>query len=224
MPVASDPEVLKIFLSAGSAYTEQQKKFIEAFEQFLLKQGCRPHTIGQTVYSANQPVLRARQEIQSCHGAIVLAFARYEIEKGSEYPQSKKEKPIAGTRLPTIWNHLEGGMAYGLDLPLLILVEKGLKRQGILSDRSEWFPQEIDLSLAILKDKRFNGIFDDWKRLTVERLRSKERAPAKMIAGMSMFELAKGVGVHTGVKIIVALGSLLAATFGIGVWIGQKFG
>jgi hypothetical protein len=215
---------LKIFLSSGSAFTDQQKKFVQSFEEFLLRNGCQPNTVGQSIYSATQPVLKARQEIQSCDGAIVLAFARYEIEKATEYPGSRKQQDIGGMRLPTIWNHLEGGMAYGLDLPLLILVEKGLKRQGILSDRSEWFPQEIELMSSTLKDKAFVGVFEDWKKLASEQAQKKKQATKSLIAGMTMLELVSAIGVHTGVRVIIALGSLIGAVFGFGVLIGRKFG
>lgn len=214
---------LKIFLSSGSTYTDQQRKFVDAFENFLRGNGCEPRTVGQTVHSARQPVLAARQEIQSCDAAVVLAFTRYEVEKGMEFPSSKKAEPIDGMRLPTIWNQLEGGMAYGLDLPLLILAEKGLKRQGILSDRTEWFPQKIELSVSLLKEKSFLGLFEDWKKHA--RARSlKNEETNKTIAGMTMAELVLAIGWPTGLRIILALGSLVGASLGAGVWIGSTFG
>jgi hypothetical protein len=141
--MTSGARVLKVFLSVGTAYTPEQESFIRAFEEFLLRSGCMPNTVGRNIYKAVHPVLGAREEMQSCDGAIVLAFTRHEIDRGTEFPRSPKEKPIYGLRMPTIWNQLEGGMAYGLKLPMLILIEKGLKREGILGDRTEWFPQVI---------------------------------------------------------------------------------
>jgi hypothetical protein len=222
MPQSSN--FIKVFLSTGSAFTQQQADFIKAFEFFLCSNHCHPHTIGQSVYSANQPVLRARKEIKTCDGAIILAFARYEIEKGIEYPKSDKCESIAGVKLPTIWNQLEGGMAYGLDLPMLILVEKGLKRQGILSDRSEWFPQIIELSPNFLNSQEFKGIFEDWKSLAKERADEREKRAQRTIAGLTMIELLKGIGVKAGLNLTMAICSLLAAAFSIGFWVAQKFG
>jgi hypothetical protein len=217
-------EFTKVFLSVGSAFTQQQSDFIKAFEDFLLRNSCQPHTIGQSVYSATQPVLRARQEMKACDGAIILAFARYEIEEGTEYPKSRKSKPIAGMKLPTVWNQLEGGMAYGLDLPILILIEEGLKQQGILGNRSEWFPQMIELSTGIFEDQAFRGVFEDWKRLTRERADGKEKAAQKAIAGLTMYDLLKGIGIKAGLNVMAALGGALGAAFGAGYWVAQKFG
>jgi hypothetical protein len=223
--MAGGTETIKVFLSAGSAYTAEQEKFIGALEDFLLRNDCKPVTIGHSVFSSTQPIRATREEMQSCDAAVILAFARYEIEKGAEFPGSSKEKRIDGSRIPTAWNQLEGGMAYGLTLPMLILVEKELTRQAVLSDRMEWFPQVIDLDPAILKDKVFIGIFEDWKRRAREHaLERKKKSDKPRLTDWTISELTRAIAVGTAFRLIAMLGSLLATAFYAGFWAALKFG
>jgi len=142
---------MKVFMSCGSTFTDTQKAFVEELERFLQKEECVPHTVGKSSFSAIQPIRHARDVIQECDGAVVVAFERYRIEKGLEKPESKDEGSIDGWKLPTPWNQLEAAMAYGMELPLFIVVERGLKRQGMIGDRHEWYAQEIELSKDYLK-------------------------------------------------------------------------
>jgi len=224
--MVGDTEIIKVFLSRGSAYTEEQENFISALENFLLKNDCKPVTIGYGVYSSAAPILAAREEMHSCDAAVILAFGRYEVENGTEFPRSPKERRIDGWSIPTPWNQFEGGMAYGLMLPMLILVEKGLTpRHAVLSKRTEWFPQEIDLDPAILTDKAFIGIFDDWKRRARQHaLERKKKSEKPKLTDWTVWELLRAIGVSTGFRLIAMLGSMLATAFYAGYWVAQKFG
>ena len=110
-------------------------------------------------------------------------------------------------------------MAWGLKLPMLILVEKGLKRQGILSEKggTEWFPQEIELTLAELESEKFKGIFGDWKKRAEKRIRDKEREA-------TVREIFARMGVRAFLKLVAMVGSMLVTAFWLGHWVAQKFG
>lgn len=139
-----------VFISSGAVYTDQQRIFMECFEAFLELYNCMPRKV-RNIEPANSPVSVVRRTLRSCDGAVIIAFTRFEIERCTEFPKSCAEKTIGPIKVPTIWNQLEGGIAYGLDIPLLILVERGLDRHGILSDGSECLPLEIELSTAALE-------------------------------------------------------------------------
>jgi hypothetical protein len=59
-------------------------------------------------------------------------------------------------------------MAYVLGYPLLVIVEDGLKDEGLLEARYDWYVQHVLLSRESLTTPEFQGIFADWKK-RVER-------------------------------------------------------
>lgn len=157
-----------VFISVGATYTNMQSMFVRSFEAFLLSNNCNPRKI-EHISPGKKPIAVVRQELTACDGAVIIAFTRYEISTGAEFPKSKTEKSIVGMRIPTMWNQLEGGMAYALDIPLLILIEKGLDRQGILEPGGECFPLEIELSAGALEEQTFIDAFMKWRDLVQER-------------------------------------------------------
>ena len=161
-------DAVDVFISSGSAYTDTQRMFLKSFEDFMVSNNCNPRKIGH-IKTGSKVISVVRQKLSACDGAVVVAFTRYEIEKGAEFPKSKAEKAIAGMKIPTMWNQLEGGIAYGLGVPLLILAERGLDRQGILSDGNEWVPLEIELSAAALEEQNFTDVFVKWREAVQAR-------------------------------------------------------
>ncbi len=172
-----ESDAADVFISSGAVYTDQQRLFMKSFDDFMLLNNCIPRRIGH-VEPGDKPIFVVRKTLKNCDGAVIIAFTRLKIGQCTEFPNSSREKTIDVIRVPTIWNQLEGGIAYGLDIPLLILVEIGLDRQGILGDGSEWLPLEIELAAAALEDQSFRDVFRKWKESVNERAaarRSRER-------------------------------------------------
>jgi len=74
-------------------------------------------------------------------------------------------------RLPTPWNQIEAAMAYAAGLPFLVIVEKGLREEGLLDRGYDWYVQTITPDIAALVSTEFNGILASW------RTRSKSAPP-----------------------------------------------
>ncbi len=154
-----------IFLSVGTPDSGAQEEFISAVEAHLKSHNCVPQTVGRSKHSLRQPVQAARDTIGECNGAIVIAFERTRILNGLEKPGSNNPKEIRDESHPTIWNQMESAMAYAQRVPILTLVQTGLKRQGMLSDRLEWIAIETNLSPAVLRTEQFQQVFDEWLAL-----------------------------------------------------------
>lgn len=156
---------MNVFISTGRPHTEKQEKFITAVEDLLRQDHFVPQTVGRNIYSIKQPVRSVCDYIRDSHGAVIIAFERIRVHKGAEKPGSAHEEKLRDISLPTVWNQLEAAMAYANDLPILTLVERGLERQGMLSDRVEWYAQEILLEPETLQSDEFIGVYSDWKNL-----------------------------------------------------------
>jgi len=163
-----------VFISSGVAFTNTQELFMQFLENLISHNDLCPLKIGHA-HPSDRPISMVKRVLGTCDGAIIVAFTRFEIKKGIEFPESKREKSIDGIRLPTTWNQLEGGMAYALEIPVLILMEKGLDRQGILGDVGEEALLEIELSASTLEKQAFRDVFWTWRELVMARASTRRK-------------------------------------------------
>ena len=164
---------MKVFLSIGSTFTKQQEEFVCAFEAFLVQNGCERLTVGRGMYYAKQPVVSARELMHSADGVVVIAFTRYIVKQAIEKPGGKDATEIKDRIYPTVWNQLEAAMAFGLSLPLLVIIENGLHQEAMLKDRLEYRALTTDLDPSFFSSQEFRGIFADWKRIAETRPRDR---------------------------------------------------
>ena len=61
-----------------------------------------------------------RDIMSRCHGALILALARWRDPSGGE-----------GISMPTVWNHFEGAFALALKKEILVITEKDVAADGI---------------------------------------------------------------------------------------------
>ncbi len=103
--------------------------------------------------------------MSNCRGAVILGLAQLFAVDCVRKPGSRAETAVGSLRLPTAWNHLEAGMAYMADLPLLVVKESGLSTEGIFDPGvSQYFVHEAQLSVEWLRSDRFMQPFEEWAR------------------------------------------------------------
>ena len=129
---------MNIFLSVGTTYLEQQEQFVMAFETFLRNNGCECLTVGRRYFGVLQPVVQVKNRMKDADAVVVLAFTRLLVKEAIERPDSEDAKAVTDIRYPTAWNQLEPALAYGMGLPVLIIVEEGLHQEAMLEDKHEF--------------------------------------------------------------------------------------
>jgi len=211
---------MKIFLSVGSTYNDKQESFVSAFETFLGQNGCERLTVGRGNYFASQPIVSARDLMQEADAVVVIAFTRLVIEKAIDKPGSEGEKEILGRSYPTVWNQLEAAMAFGLKLPLLVVVEEGVYQEAMLKDRLEYRALVTDFDKNFFSSEEFRGIFADWKRIAENRSKEQHVDVKSLTVGKLIKELQPG----EFWKVIVALFGLLSGVAGVAYWAGKTLG
>ena len=212
---------MKVFLSVGATYNEEQEVFVSAFEKFLAQNGCERLTVGRGNYYAQQPLISARELMQTADGVVVVAFTRYILEKAREYPGSAKEKEIENTKYPTVWNQLEAAMAFGLKLPLLVIIETGLYQEAMLKDRLEYRALSTTLDPTFFLSDEFKGIFSDWKRLVEIRTQEQTKTSAPVLEGLTVGRIIKELRPDQFWKVGAAVFSVSAAIATGAYWIGK---
>ena len=170
-----------IFVSHGTPYNAAQERFCAKFRKFLESRGCECATIGQNKHGVRHPVELARDAIAECDGAAVIAFKRIEVASGTEKPGSSASTSVDGRILPTVWNHLEGAMAYAHHLPLFVIVESGVHREGMLSKRLEWDALEVDITSKVFASDKFQQRFGHW--LSFVESHSRKASHSELDAG-----------------------------------------
>ncbi len=157
-----------VFLSVGSTFNENQEKYVQAIEQFMIDQGLNPQTVGRTYFSNQQPLRSIEDLLVQASGIAVLALERTAIETAVEKRNSDAARELREVKLPTVWNQIEAAMAYTIGLPLLVLVEKGIKLEGLLEPGYDWYVKTISIDRLPFDDREFLGIFESWKRSVQE--------------------------------------------------------
>ena len=72
-------------------------------------------------------------------------------------------------------------MAYGLKLPLLVIVENGLHQEAMLKDRLEFRALVTDLDPALFSTDEFKGLFADFKKIALERTGANDGSPSPIV-------------------------------------------
>lgn len=118
---------IDIFVSRPNSLDGYQEITMQKIEDVLGARGMRVRTIGKTDFPNVSPMKAVEQLMRQCSGAVILGFPQTNIQRGISKLNTDSEKPIKDILLPTPWNHIEASMAFMLDLPLLVIRDKGVE-------------------------------------------------------------------------------------------------
>lgn len=158
--------------------------------------------------------------MNECSGIIVIALERTYFEKGIERRGGEKELELKNIKFTTPWNQIEAGMAYVKGLPILVIIEEGIKIEGLLERGFDWYVLTVNITQAPLSATEFNGVLSSWKE-KVENFNTEKRAANKQIVSIIPDELTIGQ-IFNNLKtshlwaIIMALIGIATAGFIIG--------
>ena len=204
---------LPVFISVGGTATDQQEAFVRAVEDRLRSEGLVPHTVGRNTFSSDAPLKAVTQLMDTCSGAVVIALERSYFPNGVERRGGPKETPLADIKLPTPFNQIEAAMSYSRGLPLMVIVEQGLKMEGLLERGYDWYVQIVKPDPAALTTLEFNGILSDWKaKLTQRSTKPTPKNPGELTLG----ELFSSMKPSQLWSLLGAIAALVAGAFALG--------
>lgn len=214
-----------VFMSVGRSSTPEQEEFVMAVERCLMEQGLQPHTLGRTDWSSAQPLQAIRELMERCSGTAVIAFERLHVADGVDLGRDGGQD-IGGAGLPTVWNQIEATMAHQLGLPLLVLVEKGLRSEGLLESRYDWMVEWIELDPATLQRNPCLGMVKDWAKRVLDfdenrpESQPPDSRPTQDIADRTLGEILGQLKPGQFRALIAGCLGVLGAAFTLGVTIG----
>jgi hypothetical protein len=210
-----------IFVSVGATATAKQESFVRLIEDRLRSESLTPKTVGRNTFSADAPLKAITELMERCAGIVVIALERSYFPAGLDKRGGPCQATLADTRLPTAWNQIEAAMAYTKHLPLLVIVEAGLKAEGLLESGYDWYVQTLPLEATALGSNEFNGVLADWKD-KVLAMGTPLAAPANSSlqglnpAEMSVLDLVGALRPVQLWSVAIALAGLLAGAFSLG--------
>jgi hypothetical protein len=166
---------LHVFMSVGGTISDKQESFVRAVEDRLRAEGLVPHTVGRNAFSVDAPLKTVTDLMDKCVGCLVIALERSYFPSGMEKRGGPKEAPLSNVKLPTPWNQIEAAMAYSRGLPLMVVVEDGLRGEGLLERGYDWYVQSVTPEAAALHSNEFNGLLASWK----QKMMSGAKKPAR---------------------------------------------
>ncbi|WP_056475849.1 hypothetical protein [Bacillus sp. FJAT-25509] len=165
---------IDIFVSRPNNLDENQERTMQKIEGLLGARGMRVRTIGKTDFPNVSPMKAVEQLMRQCSGAIILGFPQTKIQRGISKPNTESEKTIKDTLLPTPWNHIEASMAFVLDLPMLVIRDKGLEGGVFDIGVTGYFIHTFQLeNQEWIEKPSFLQPFNDWYKDAIHKLESK---------------------------------------------------
>jgi len=153
---------MNVYVSVG-VYNAQQEEFVKNVEERLRVEGLVPQTVGRNVFTADSPFLAVNELMDKCRGVVVIALERLHIETGVEKDGGPGKAPLRDVKVCTPWNHIEASLGYARRLPLLVIVQDGVRADGFLERTLGRNVQTVTLDKAALNSAQFNGVLASWK-------------------------------------------------------------
>lgn len=208
-----------VFLSVGAPANKMQEDFIVAIEGRLRAEGLIPNTVGRNTFSVDKPLTTVAELMDRCVGTVVIALERSYYPSGLEKRGGAEETKLHEIKLTTPWNQIEASLAYSRGLPLLVLVEKGLRQEGLLEQGNDWYVQTVPLDVNCLNSEEFNGILASWKDRIEEFQNQSVSVKTTMPSDVEKMTIGQFLGAiklsHLG-TLLVSLVGLAAGAFGLG--------
>lgn len=161
---------LHVFVSRPTTIDPSFEKQYVAFERFLRSRGLLLQRLGRENYSRKAPLIAVQDILKSCAGAIVLGYPH--TRHAHRVVRGTTPTTVFELDSPTAWNQIEGALAYGLGLPVLVVahptISGGIFDHGVTGEMvvtldlaaKDWFRSEAFL-------QPFQELEHDWARQSV---------------------------------------------------------
>ncbi len=116
---------IPVFVSCPTSLNSKQMHRRQRIIRELKRLQLEPRALGTSDYPTDYPLREVYVIAQHCSGGVILGFRQFTATAGILKMGTESESRIGDQiHFPSPWNHLEAGILYGLQLPLLIFREE----------------------------------------------------------------------------------------------------
>lgn len=154
---------MNVFISRPTSLPKSFEAAYDEFHQFLQQDGIVPRRLGSTDYPFESPLQGVIDLMEQCGGAIILGYPQIEM-----YQHVRRNTKITiepAMMFPTPWNQIEGALAFGIKLPVLVVahpeVQGGIFDYGVTGK----YVLSLDLSKRRWHETgSFQQLYSQWKQ------------------------------------------------------------
>jgi hypothetical protein len=118
---------IPVFVSCPTSLSRGQESSRQTILVELKRMQFEPRALGRSDYPTECPLREVYVIAKHCSGGVILGFEQsYAATLIENRGVPKKTKTSRKVVMPTSWNHLEAGILFGLNLPLLVFKEEGI--------------------------------------------------------------------------------------------------
>ena len=129
---------IPVFVSGPTKLNRHQDASRDRIIAELTRLQLEPRALGRSDYPSEFPLREVYVIAKHCSGGIILGFSQFVATAGVWKKGTKEQRRVERGKpahFPSPWNHLEAGILFGLQLPLLIFHEEavggGVFDQGV---------------------------------------------------------------------------------------------
>lgn len=126
----------RVFLSQSAALTAEQQAIVDRVARLIEEGGAEVLRLQREDYPASGSLAEIRRLMGGCSAVAIVGLAQLHVVQGTLRAGTPEETPVRDTSIATPWNQLEAGMAFALDLPMLV-VRSQLGDDGVFGIRDE---------------------------------------------------------------------------------------
>ena len=126
----------QVFLSQPAVLTVEQQVLVDRIA-YLVEQGeVDVVRLRRQEYPASGSLGELRRLMGGCSGLVIVGVRQLTVADGTFRPGTPEEAQVRNVTLPTPWSQIEAGMAFALELPVLV-VSDHLWNAGVFGIRDE---------------------------------------------------------------------------------------
>lgn len=166
-----------IFISRPNPFTYEQKYFLEKLLSILEEKYFENITLQAKDYNPYESLNCLNELIKRCYGIIIVSYGQTFIEIGSYKKGAindncffeSEEREMNNTWITSPFCQIEGTLAFNNNLPMLILAQENIKKDGILKEgiHASFSPSfcldSINLIDEFFSSEDFRDVFDLWE-------------------------------------------------------------
>jgi hypothetical protein len=127
---------IPVFVSCPTKLNSAQDSSRQRVIRELTRLQLEARALGRSDYPSDCPLREVYVIAKHCSGGIILGFRQFTATAGVWKPGTREQKRLQRRKpasFPTPWNHLEAGILFGMQLPLLIFREASVSG-GVFDD------------------------------------------------------------------------------------------
>jgi hypothetical protein len=111
----------RVFLSQPTVLTAQQQALVDRVARLVEEGGAQVVRLRREEYPASGSLAEIRRLIGGCSAVAIVGVSQLLVRDGTLRPGTPEESVVRDASLATPWNQIEAGMAFALDLPILVV-------------------------------------------------------------------------------------------------------